>query len=125
MRFTFSKEERLSSKKIIDELFRLNKKIYSKNFTIIWDKKTQSNPKIELLISVPKKNIKKSSDRNYVKRMIRESYRINKPIIYSLISVNIYVILVYNKKEVQKFNILEKEIVAIFDNLSNVINESV
>ena len=81
--------------------------------------------KIELLISVPKKNIKKASDRNYVKRMIRESYRINKPIIYSLISVNIYVILVYNKKEVQKFNILEKEIVAIFDNLSNVINESV
>lgn len=125
MRCTFSKDERLSSKKIIDELFRVNKKIYSKNFTIIWDKKTPSNPKIELLISVPKKNIKKASDRNYVKRMIRESYRINKPIIYSLISVNIYVILVYNKKEVQKFNILEKEIVAIFDNLSNVINESV
>tara|TARA_B110000495_G_C22526945_1_gene320804 strand:+ start:16 stop:393 length:378 start_codon:yes stop_codon:yes gene_type:complete len=124
MKLTFSKSERLSSKKIIEELFINGHKLYLNSFMLIWDNKTNSNPRIEILISVPKKKIIKSSDRSYIKRIIRESYRQNKEYIYNLITNNIHIALVYNKKDLIEFNNLETELLAIFEMLSKKLNEN-
>ena len=124
MKLTFSKSERLSSKKIIEELFINGHKLYLNSFMLIWDNKTNSNPRIEILISVPKKKIIKSSDRSYIKRIIRESYRQNKEYIYNLITDNIYIALVYNKKDLIEFNNLEIELLTIFERLSKKLNEN-
>jgi ribonuclease P protein component len=37
-----------------------------------------SNPSVAVLISIPKKKIKHAVDRNYIKRRVRESYRLRK-----------------------------------------------
>jgi ribonuclease P protein component len=124
MKLTFSKSERLSSKKIIEELFTNGHKIYLNSFMLIWANKTNSDPRIEMLISVPKKKIIKSIDRSYIKRIIRESYRQNKEYIYNLITDNIYIALVYNKKDLIEFNNLEIELLTIFERLSKKLNEN-
>ena len=124
MKLTFSKSERLSSKKIIEELFTNGHKIYLNSFMLIWANKTNSDPRIEMLISVPKKKIIKSIDRSYIKRIIRESYRQNKEYIYNLITDNIYIALVYNKKDLIEFNSLEIELLTIFKRLSKKLNEN-
>ena len=124
MKLTFSKSERLASKKIIEKLFINGHRIYLNSFMLIWCRKPNSNPRIEILISVPKKIIIKSVDRNYIKRIMRESYRKNKEQIYNLITDNIHIALVYNKKYLIEFNNIEIELLAIFEMLSKKLNEN-
>ena len=124
MKLTFSKSERLASKKIIEKLFINGHRIHLNSFMLIWCRKPNSNPRIEILISVPKKKIIKSIDRNYIKRIIRESYRKNKEQIYNLITDNIHIALVYNKKDLIEFNNIEIELLAIFEMLSKKLNEN-
>ena len=88
---SFSKKERLCSKKDIKELFNEGSSFFLPPFKIISLYKNSSENCFlnQILISVPKRNFKKAVDRNNIKRLIRESYRLNKTLLSS----------VYNKKE--------------------------
>ena len=124
MKLTFSKNERRLSKKRVQELYSSGFKLYSGSFILIWHKQSLNSEKIRLLISVPKKNIKKSVDRNYVKRLIKECYKINKIMIYKLITSHIEIILIYNKIELPQFNKLREELLTLFKMLRKKINET-
>lgn len=81
MRFTFSKNERLSSQKEIDQLFKEGKSLNSPPLKLIWFKKElpdQSLPAVRVMFGVPKKNFPRAVDRNRMKRLMRESYRLSK-----------------------------------------------
>jgi len=76
---TFKKNERLCNRKLIDNLFADGSFFYIYPFKIIWlDTDFQSLVPAQLLISIPKHNIHKAVNRNYMKRVIREAYRKNK-----------------------------------------------
>ena len=83
MKATFSKIERLKSKKEIDILFSDGKSISKYPIRLVY-KKTDFNEKIKIRagVSVSKRNFKKAVDRNFIKRLMRESYRKNKYIVY-------------------------------------------
>jgi ribonuclease P protein component len=76
---TFRKQERLCNRKIIDHLFKEGKSFRIFPFMVIWDE-THSciNDPLKVLITVSKKNLRLSVQRNYIKRVIREAYRLNK-----------------------------------------------
>lgn len=124
MRLTFPKAERLSSKKNIDQLFKFGAKIRAGSFTLFGSPKDNSNPRIEILISVPKKNITKAVRRTHIKRVIRECYRKNKEYIYSLFSNEIYIALIYNHSEIIEYVHLEAELLNAFNLLRKKINEN-
>ena len=85
------KEERLCSKKLIDTLFGTGgshamtayplKAVYrlidSKTETSV-SKETVMESKVQVLVSVPKKQFKRAVKRNRVKRQVREAYRKHK-----------------------------------------------
>ena len=75
--FSFSKAERLCSRKAIDKLFA-----EGKSFTLfplrILHLPQETN---QVLISVSKRRFKRAVDRNAIKRRIREGYRLNKHIL--------------------------------------------
>lgn len=80
-KYTFKKNERLNSKTIIKELIEKGKTIRVFPFRIIWmpvDNETIP-VQVQMTVSVPKKSFKKATDRNYIKRRIKESYRLYKP----------------------------------------------
>ena len=124
MKLTFSKNERTLSKKRVQELYSSGFTLYSGSFILFWHKQSLNSEKIRLLISVPKKNIKKSVDRNYVKRLIKECYKLNKIMIYKLITSHIEIILIYNKIELPQFNKLKEELLTLFKMLRKKINET-
>ncbi|HUI32427.1 MAG: ribonuclease P protein component [Dysgonamonadaceae bacterium] len=80
--FTFSKNERITGTKRIDALFIHGKGFICYPLRIIYLLQEQKNEAgCSVLISVPKKRIKKATQRNRIKRLIRESYRLNKKLI--------------------------------------------
>ncbi|MDL2241722.1 ribonuclease P protein component [Bacteroidales bacterium OttesenSCG-928-L03] len=78
---TFHKSERISSQRDIDSLFTGGLSFISYPLRVVYVEKKETEttkPSASILISVPKKKFKRAVKRNRVKRLVRESYRLNK-----------------------------------------------
>jgi ribonuclease P protein component len=80
---TFRKEERLYLKKDFEELIKENNYFIYKPLKVYWKevKATHHYP-VKFGVSVPKRIFAKATDRNRIKRQLREAYRKNKAIVY-------------------------------------------
>lgn len=68
---------------------------------------------VQFSISVSKKNFRNATQRNAIKRSVREKYRINKKILYDAVvpkSKNIAFMFVYLGKEIVPNSIIEESI---------------
>lgn len=84
-RYTFKKEQRVTGTKRVDAIFASGKSFISYPLRVVYLQYEQSlTPKCSILVSVPKKRIKKAVHRNRIKRLVRESYRLNKKLTYDL-----------------------------------------
>ena len=77
-RNTFSKAERLCNYHRVNKLFREAKVLKKYPLKLLYTPIESSTQPTQLLISVPKRLMKKAVDRNRMKRLIRESYRLQK-----------------------------------------------
>ena len=84
MRNTFRKEEKLKKKNLITELFTSGKSASVFPLRMIYLENDHDSPfKVQAGVSVSKRNFKNAVDRNRIKRLMRESYRKNKYLIYN------------------------------------------
>ena len=85
----FSKQERIVSQKLIDELFTSGQSHSLTAFPLravylVRDGQCQPSAApqtVQLLLTVPKRRFKHAVDRNRVKRQLREAYRKNKQLL--------------------------------------------
>ncbi len=80
IRYTFSKAERLCSQKIISGLFQPGFFIskYPIRFHFLFTDLPDAAFPAQAMFVVGKKKFKRATDRNRIKRMLRELYRLNK-----------------------------------------------
>ena len=83
MNFNYPKSEKLKSKIIIDSLFSKGKSVSKYPLRLVYVESDfgiaeGSDQKIKMGVSVSKKYFKRAVDRNYFKRVLRETYRLNK-----------------------------------------------
>ncbi len=83
MNFNYPKNEKLKSKITIDLLFSKGKSVSKYPLRLVYTESdygidVASGQKIKMGVSVSKKHFKKAVDRNYFKRVLRETYRLNK-----------------------------------------------
>ena len=84
MRQTFNKEERLKSRKLIQQLFAEGKSLNAFPIRLLYLPSDHDSPyKIQAGVTVSKRNFKKAVQRNRIKRLLREAYRKNKEIVYA------------------------------------------
>lgn len=86
MKFTLGKQERLKSKKLIENLYKNGKSIKVFPFRMVYLQiEHTSDFPVQVGVSVAKRNFKKAPDRNRLKRLMRECYRLQKGIVYETI----------------------------------------
>lgn len=120
MPFKFNKKERLKSKKTIERLFLEGKTITQypiKIFYLPMEKGQESRFKTG--VSVPKKNFKSAVHRNRIKRLLRESYRLNKHLIFNNIEGNFAFLILYLGKEMPQYKEIEDALKGAFRKLVN------
>jgi ribonuclease P protein component len=83
MKFTLGKQERLKSKKLIEKLYKEGNsvKAFPLRMMYVQTEHTSMFP-AQVGVSVAKRNFKKAPDRNRLKRLMRETYRLQKEIVY-------------------------------------------
>ncbi|BAV95047.1 ribonuclease P protein component [Ichthyobacterium seriolicida] len=69
------------------------------------------------MFSVPKKNIRKAVDRNQIKRLLRESYRLNKVNIQNL-EFNYFIMFLYLSDKPSDFKEINEVVKKLLDNFS-------
>ncbi len=118
---TFKKEERLCNKSAIDQLFKKGKHFFVHPFKVIWLESDQdSTYPAQIMISVSKRNFKKAVDRNYIKRIIRETYRKNKQFLYETLETKhkkLTFTLIYTAKEVIAYDELDRRMIQLLNQL--------
>ncbi len=113
-RATLSKSERLSREQLIASLFEAGQSFLSPPFLIYYQFTTlpEAVP-VQVLATVSKRKFAKATDRNLIKRRIKEAYRTNKlPLYEKLISGNkqLAIAILYNEKKITSFNDIESKI---------------
>jgi len=100
MKYTLGKEERLKSKKLIERLYkeRNSVKAFPLRMIFLQTEHTSKFPS-QVGVSVPKRNFKRAVDRNRIKRLMRESYRLQKEIVYNNIEEPYVFMISYIGKE--------------------------
>jgi ribonuclease P protein component len=84
MRNTLGKQERLKSKKLIEKLYAEGDsvKTFPLRMMYVQTAHTSEFP-CQVGVSVAKRNYKLAADRNRLKRLMRETYRLQKQIVYN------------------------------------------
>lgn len=104
MDFSFPKKEKLKSKKLIEQLFEEGRSVSNFPLKLIYLKTDfQDDVKIKTGVIAPKKSFKKAVQRNKLKRLLRESYRQNKPVIFNNIEGNYAFMILYLAKEMPDY----------------------
>jgi len=115
--FTFRKEEKLCSQKVIGEIFLKGDSFLCYPLKVVWKYEHLIAPfPAQVVFSVPKRLFKRAHDRNLLKRRMREAYRFQKQGLYQLLErkeLQIALMIVYIAKEELDFAQIEKAMIKI------------
>ena len=126
--FSYHSKEKLKSRKLMDQLFTVGKSVSVFPVKAIYNE-------VDILIDYPVKigvgvssrNFKKAVDRNRIKRLLREAYRLNKQPLLDFSTVNnkkIIVFFLFVDKTLPDFETLQNKIPLVIDKLIKQLNEN-
>lgn len=109
--FGFPKTEKLKSKKLIEQLFAKGKSVSNYPIKLIYLKtELPFDIAIQTGVTVPKKNFKSAVKRNRIKRLMRESYRQNKALVFNNRKDSFAFLFLYLGKETPDFALVNENV---------------
>jgi ribonuclease P protein component len=116
MNFTYPKKEKLKSKITIGLLFSEGKSVSKFPLRLVYHCAPLSDDqKIKMGVSVSKKNFKKAVDRNYFKRVLRETYRLNKHILIDNMDKPYSFMFFYQTKDRLSYDEINSKTIQLFE----------
>lgn len=125
MNFTYPKNERLKSKTTIGLLFSEGKSVSKYPLRLVYrqaEAAYQGNTKVG--VSVSKKYFKKAVDRNYFKRVLRETYRLNKHLLLDNLNQPYSFMLFYQTKDRLSYEEINTKTIQLFEKFVQQLNKT-
>ncbi|PRY84376.1 ribonuclease P protein component [Mongoliibacter ruber] len=124
MNYKLTKNERLHSEKLIKELFNKGSSFFLHPFKVlVLDLPVEDNGTVQVLFSVSKKKIKKAVNRNFIKRRMKEAYRLNKNQLQNISANNKLIGLIYVSAEVDTFQNIQKRVLKVIDRINSITDK--
>jgi ribonuclease P protein component len=123
-RHTLSKRERLHGKKDLDTLFRSGRALRVPPFRLLWASAVNDGTPVRVAFAVPKKNLKRATDRNLMKRRMREAYRKHKlPVQNSMAEAGAEaaVVFIFTGREAVPYNETEGKIILLLQRFTDSV----
>jgi ribonuclease P protein component len=123
----FGKKERLCSRKAINELFESGKVLKQFPFKLVYSCCTYNQSPVKIAISVPKKIYKRAVKRNFIRRRIREVYRLNKHVLYEITGekFTVNIIVIYISSNIASYAEIEKKFIRTLSALAKDIKDNI
>jgi ribonuclease P protein component len=119
--FEFPKNQKLCNDKSIERLFENGKSLSEKPFRIIYNiDNNNEDVFVKALIVVPKKRVRLASDRNVIKRRIKEAYRLQKIELEKYLKSKnhqLNLAIIYQKHEILDYKLIEEKIKLLLSRL--------
>lgn len=114
MDYTYPKNEKLKSRKLIDRLFVEGQSVSNYPIKLIYlNTELPEDVIIQAGVAVPKKNFKSAVKRNRIKRLLREAYRLNKPSGFNNSEATFAFLFLYLGKEMPVYPDIERNMVRV------------
>lgn len=125
MKFRYPKHEKLKSRTLIDLLFSEGKSVSKYPLRLVYVQVPElDDSNVKLGVSVSKKHFKKAVDRNYYKRVLRESYRLNKSILLNTIENKNYAFMfLYQTKDKLSYQEISEKTIQLFEKFATAIQK--
>jgi ribonuclease P protein component len=115
MSFKYSKKDKLKSKKLIDQLFTEGKAVTAYPLRLVYIKTNfEDGSQLKTGVSVSKRLHKTAVSRNQIKRLLRETYRLNKPLYFNNSSGSFAFMILYLSKDGTTFDKLNHSMKLLF-----------
>jgi ribonuclease P protein component len=112
--YIFKKQEKLCGEIAVTELFQRGASFISYPVRVVWTADpAKEAPSMKVMMSVPKKKLKHAVDRNRVKRLLREAYRLNKDALIRQVvaqNLNVRMVMVWLPDEVLDFDKVQRKV---------------
>jgi ribonuclease P protein component len=124
--FKFPKQEHLCRKAPITDLFEKGESLISYPIRVVWNviPSVEDCP-VKVVMSVSKKKFKHAVDRNKTKRLLRESYRLNKVSLQQLAlarGYSVHIAFIWLSTELTPFNRVEKKMIGALSKIEIYIS---
>jgi ribonuclease P protein component len=120
--YTFKKEERLCNKKLIDGLYHNGSSFLCYPYKVSWQLIEAGPSPAQVVFSVGKKRFKHATDRNLLKRRMREAYRLHKQqSLYNFLNASgksLAISIGYIGKQIELYAFMEKKMLKMFAQLT-------
>ena len=122
--FTLGKNERLKSRKLIEQLFKEGQGFTLSQFRILYLLNKFTGSFLQCGVGVSTKNFKKAVDRNRIKRLIKEAWRLQKGSLQEKtrskdIQLNLF--LIYTGKELPGYKEVYAKITGLIHKLDTIV----
>lgn len=126
----FTKQERICNETEITRLFEKGESFISYPVRVVWIENNNDLSKgAKVLISVSKKKLRHAVDRNRVKRLVREAYRLNKTVLSDVIAEtgkSLSLCFIWLPSDIIDFKKVERKMTDALDRIAQKIsNQSV
>ena len=119
IKYTYPSNEKLKSRKQIQALFEGGKHVKTENLRLIFLPLPLEDAPLKIGVSVSKKHFKLAVDRNRIKRLMCESYRLNQHEFKAILTQPYVMMLVYQSPKMTTFESLNKDMQKINGLLAN------
>ena len=122
MKLSLGANKRLKSQKSIERLFESGNRLHKYPIRAVFQFTEDATSEFQIAVSVPKKLVKKATNRNLIKRRMREAFRLNQAQLK--ISKKMEVMFIFSTKDLEEYAVIEKAIRVLIDSLNSLSNDN-